>query len=881
MIRKLLYTDRFNFYTYLTFFILFFYSIDAHSQCAGNDNILSVCNIADVASKSIDLAALLGPHTAGGTWKDNDFSGGLNVTTGILNAQLITRSGIYSYTYTVNNVVGCTDNSATITVTIGPYAGVGSKGNTCSDDTSYNLFKAFDIAVVRPQINGTWYDDDGSGGLSGNVLNATIPVADKLYHFTYIVSGIVGCPQESKQQVEIYIVPIPEPGTSTNLSLCSNQLSSYTNYNLNNSLSGQDANGEWSQPIGINEISGPTDSTIDIQNIYNTKGPGTYSFSYTVTTDRFCPKSSTVDITIEKKLDFTGTTLDIDRNICENAIPTATYTAVLTQSPKVIADGIYNVTYTISGVATPIVTTQNFVNGVLKFPIASSYFQQVNNYTITILNIVNTSSLGICNNIVGTIDHVLRVNPIPKIDNATLTIPTVCQNADARVYFSGTSNLTDGDYVILYSLSGSNNSNTIPPKVVTVTAGTFAFDIPKALIPKTGVTTVAILKIKDQFLDPECTNTSTLKQQFTVNPLPDLSNLAVAIKDVCQGSDARVELTGLGTLTSIEITYDLSNSNTVPSQIILLTTVVPGQFSFSIPATNIPTVGPTTFTITNVTNHLTGCSSLSNKTVNFKINPIPPMPVADGLQPFCIVDNAKVINLNPQGSQYQWLDSATSTIPLISTTPLVSGYYYVKEVDVTTKCESSSTRISVLLNDVPTPILKPNGQNFCGIDKPTIQSLTNNTIFNGNLTWYDAATNGALLTTSDLLVEGFTYYGFDYSSTTQCYSNALIVPVSLTDCTVTPENFFIPDGFSPNGDGVNDTFQILDIEFLYPNYTLEIFNRYGNSLFKGNISKPAWDGKNSSANFIDGNAPSGVYFYVLHFNKDNFPPKQGQLYLNR
>ncbi len=132
-----------------------------------------------------------------------------------------------------------------------------------------------------------------------------------------------------------------------------------------------------------------------------------------------------------------------------------------------------------------------------------------------------------------------------------------------------------------------------------------------------------------------------------------------------------------------------------------------------------------------------------------------------------------------------------------------------------------------------------------------------------------------------MLSEGATYYGVDYNTTTKCYSSPLSVTVTLTDCTATSENFMIPNGFSPNGDGVNETFQIVDIEFLFPNYTLEIFNRYGNVLFKGDINKPAWDGKNSNSGFISGDAPAGVYFYIIHYNKDNLPPKQGQLYLNR
>jgi hypothetical protein len=55
--------------------------------------------ITNVSSKSIDLNAQLGLHTSGGIWKDEDRSGGPR-TTGILNAQLIRRSGTYRYSYT-------------------------------------------------------------------------------------------------------------------------------------------------------------------------------------------------------------------------------------------------------------------------------------------------------------------------------------------------------------------------------------------------------------------------------------------------------------------------------------------------------------------------------------------------------------------------------------------------------------------------------------------------------------------------------------------------------------------------------------------------------------------------------------------------------------
>ena len=50
--------------------------------------------------------------------------------------------------------------------------------------------------------------------------------------------------------------------------------------------------------------------------------------------------------------------------------------------------------------------------------------------------------------------------------------------------------------------------------------------------------------------------------------------------------------------------------------------------------------------------------------------------------------------------------------------------------------------------------------------------------------------------------------------------------------TLNPVGLLIPEGFSPNGDAINDTFEIPGLGYLFPNFELEIFNRYGNKVFK-------------------------------------------------
>ena len=81
---------------------------------------------------------------------------------------------------------------------------------------------------------------------------------------------------------------------------------------------------------------------------------------------------------------------------------------------------------------------------------------------------------------------------------------------------------------------------------------------------------------------------------------------------------------------------------------------------------------------------------------------------------------------------------------------------------------------------------------------------------------------------------------------------------------------FVPNVFSPNGDGFNET---LKIPFLgnYPGNTVVIFNRWGTKVFEGQDYKDDWKGEN---------LPSGTYFYVVSA-PGLAPPLKGSVTLLR
>lgn len=875
-----------NFLQIILFFVFFsFASSNIYSQCAGNDNFtpFDVCDIPAASSRTINLFNLLGgTPVAGGVWTDDFKSGGLDAATGILNAQLIHASGTYNYTYTVAGIPGCTDNESTVTVIIGGYSGVTSPNvSVCSAVENFSLFQAFNGVAVSPQSNGQWHDDILNRNVGSNLYVKNL---EGTFQFTYTMPAIGSCPAMSSTAI-VTVFRAPEAGIGKALVLCANNgLSSYTNYDLANLLSGQDANGIWSDESGTGELTYVGDHFVDVQKIYNSYGTGSYFFTYKVlSTNPICPTSTrSVKITIEEKLDFTGAKLEVTSDICETEIATANYSATITRGPAIIPDGDYRITFGISGPrAAQETISATFVNGVLRFPVKSEYFQRVGSFRVTILNIFKSDSFLACQNIINNLFDDLNVFPLPDLSGAVITPGRTCQNEDAALKITNAAKLVDGTYDIIYNVRGANIANSQIARVTAVGGVINDFVVPGILNSKSGTSTINITAIT-QVGGPGCVNAANLSGEILIDPLPSAVGLRLQISNVCLGSPVSAVVSGLGTLTDVTLSYILSGSNTAVAQTVVLSPVTNGNAIFQLPTELLINSGSTTITVTNLKNNTTTCAiGVTGIFTPFTLYPIPAAPTVVSPQPFCKVDNATIANLQPHGAQYKWYASATSTTPLADTQALQAENYYVTVT--TLGCPSEPSMVSVVINDTDAPELNIDGEKFCGSDNPTILDLSNKTNSPSTVVWYNAQNNGTLLASSTPLIDKATYYGFDISTTTNCISfEALPVTISLTDCNSPEYPFFIPDGFSPNGDGVNDVYIIPNIDFLYPDYTIEIFNRYGNGMYKGHKNKPGWDGLNYETEGIShGIAPNGVYFYIINFNKDNKPPKQGRIYLNR
>ncbi len=96
-----------------------------------------------------------------------------------------------------------------------------------------------------------------------------------------------------------------------------------------------------------------------------------------------------------------------------------------------------------------------------------------------------------------------------------------------------------------------------------------------------------------------------------------------------------------------------------------------------------------------------------------------------------------------------------------------------------------------------------------------------------------------------------------------------------TQVVEVPELEFF-NGFSPNGDGQNDNWNIPVLDY-YPVNTVLIINRWGSELWKGtnyNNKTVVWTGKNMN----DEGMPDGTYYYIINYGATE---KRGWVFIKR
>jgi gliding motility-associated-like protein len=126
-------------------------------------------------------------------------------------------------------------------------------------------------------------------------------------------------------------------------------------------------------------------------------------------------------------------------------------------------------------------------------------------------------------------------------------------------------------------------------------------------------------------------------------------------------------------------------------------------------------------------------------------------------------------------------------------------------------------------------------------------------------------------TTESILINSEGMYKVEMESPVGCIgSDSVYVKLKEDELPPEPNNkIFIPNAFSPDGDGVNDVFRVNYDGLSIFDFRLSIFDRWGGQVFSSKGIEIGWDGtKNGN------HCPGGVYVYKIVFSVDGIPGNQ-------
>jgi gliding motility-associated-like protein len=209
--------------------------------------------------------------------------------------------------------------------------------------------------------------------------------------------------------------------------------------------------------------------------------------------------------------------------------------------------------------------------------------------------------------------------------------------------------------------------------------------------------------------------------------------------------------------------------------------------------------------------------------------------------------------LSAIGQNLKWYLSIEDTIPLISTpqaqfNTISQFQYYVTQT--IGNCEGDKSVMFITVEDLP-------AYNFIVPNEICIGSVIDIGEFSpGNKYLWE---NGDTLVPRQFSNNGF----FTLTISNHCGPSNYSYNLVFEDCEST---LYIPNSFSPNQDGVNDTWSVVSthVEII----ELSIFNRFG-ALISTSSHCASWDGE-----YLGKASPAGCYSYLLKYKDSTGLVKQ-------
>ncbi|MBL0355745.1 MAG: gliding motility-associated C-terminal domain-containing protein [Chitinophagaceae bacterium] len=327
---------------------------------------------------------------------------------------------------------------------------------------------------------------------------------------------------------------------------------------------------------------------------------------------------------------------------------------------------------------------------------------------------------------------------------------------------------------------------------------------------------------------------------------------AIRIKDAngCT-KDTSITVGQPAALVATATTSNASCSNLPNGQITAGATGGTGTYTYSTDGTTFQsatsfTTGQGSFTVT--VKDANGCTATAPAAVGFTFDLF-----IQGRADSIICDNGRVkLNTISNAQTFSWnnansLDDATLVSPFAS--PSVTTDYILTAT--LGNCTLKDT-VRIVVTAAPTVFAGNNVQIVKGEDAQLIAVVTNTASFVWSPTTY--LNNPGSLSPISVMPQETTTYTLTVTNTEGCSKSDEVT------VTVLPYCIKVKNAFTPNGDGVNDTWMIYDQYDCLKNIKVQVFNRYGSKVFESTNYRNDWKGT-----FGGHSLPDATYYYVIDY----------------
>ncbi|HVI46740.1 MAG TPA: gliding motility-associated C-terminal domain-containing protein [Chitinophaga sp.] len=350
-----------------------------------------------------------------------------------------------------------------------------------------------------------------------------------------------------------------------------------------------------------------------------------------------------------------------------------------------------------------------------------------------------------------------------------------------------------------------------------------------------------------------CTSASRTAVNVTVNPAPAVPAVANATLGTCIGQTAT--LTVLNPSPSLTYRWYTTPTGGTPiaTGAIYVTPAITANQMYYVEALNS-----------------NACPSATRTAVSVQATTAPASPSVTGNEAGVCPGKTATLTAtsNIAGAIFRWYSAPTGGTPLFTgavftTNALTANTTYYVEVSTTGGC-TSAVRTAATVN-ILQPLETPN----VTVDNTTATSITFRWNPVNGATHYEvtldngvtfippsSGANGTTHTVSGLQPNQSVTIKVRAVGDADCQTSALSNGVTGKSANPQGNNIFIPNLFSPNGDGIND------VEYVYgtaiAQLEFRIYNQWGQLIFTSKDQRQGWDGTMGGQK-----QPVGVYVWIV------------------